>query len=100
MTIQQLNAQKQALEQSLEKIDTQIAELTPKGNVTVMEWLQWAKENGFDFAQSAIDQCGGNKQRLVYSLSEAILGFGHWETTKEGFGYWYKIHDTLCSEQK
>ena len=90
--IEQKRALKQALNQSLKEIDTQIVELLPKREITVMEWLQWAKENGFDWAQSAIDQCGDvNGKRFVFSLKGAVIGFNNFHDTKEGFGYWNKI---------
>ena len=97
MTVQKLIAQKQALNQSLKEIDTQIAELLPKGNVTVMKWLQWAKEQGFDWAQSAIDQCRMDYEReKVISLKSAVWVFNSWDGTKEGFKYWDKIDKELC----
>ena len=98
-TLQHLFEQKAALNQSLAAIDTQIADALPKGRMTVIEWLQWADANGFDWAKSAIEQCTDEykQKETARSLPDSLVYFKYWPYTKEGYNYWNNIYKSLKS---
>jgi hypothetical protein len=62
--------------------------------IPVIEWLKWAKEIGFEWADSAIEQ-KADSDGLYESLS-ATIGAAFWyDETKEGFDFWDKIEKGL-----
>jgi len=73
---------------------------------TVIEWLNEAKEHGYEWAQAAIynhenqfdtikNGMHRNGQKIVVSLSDALLYGFEWRQSKEGFIFWDEINTNL-----
>lgn len=60
----------------------------------VIDWLMWAKEIGFEWADSAIEQ-KADSVGLWASLSAAIDAAFWYDDTKEGFDFWDTIEKSL-----
>lgn len=58
---------------------------------TVIDWLFQAKADGFEWADSAIAQVDGDKDKEVNSLHEAVDEFAVWDDTKEGYDFWLGV---------
>lgn len=67
---------------------------------TTMEWLYWAKEQGFEWADAAIENAKtqrgedyiGIKHR---SLRQSLCAAFSWRYTPERYGHWKQISDSL-----
>lgn len=70
-----------------------------KNEKTVIEWLNEAKEQGYEWADAAIENCKtyshfkGNSpaESLSKSLSQSCV----WVDTPEKHSFWQAIHDDL-----
>lgn len=61
---------------------------------TVMEWLQYADEMGYPWAEKAIElTVGENGNHKMKSLSQALFYAFGW--TKQKGSYWHSIYHTL-----
>ena len=78
-----------------------------KTEKTVIEWLNEAKEQGYEWAQTAIDLVNNGVEtsanlskdnlsplELVQSLSTAVNSF-YWKVTPQGHDFWDKIYNEL-----
>ena len=66
----------------------------------IIEYLEQAKEQGYDWAQSAIDQCWTHREYVVvHSLSEAVCDFCNWRETKEKRKFWRDIYYALEAKE-
>ena len=71
---------------------------------TILEWLNEAKEQGYEWADAAIRNYdpkfadfGENKQ--LDTLSDALDGAFDWQDNPEGEDFWVKIHMDLVNEE-
>jgi hypothetical protein len=75
-------------------------ENTNKQPQTIGEWLDWAEEQGYEWAKEAmvevVMQHGAYGFTEVRSdLPKAILGGFSWSKSDKGFEYWNQIHESL-----
>lgn len=67
---------------------------------SILEWLEEAKEQGYEWADAAIKNYNYDSDKTTYphqldnpkSLAEALRGAFDWEKSPEGHKYWKKIH--------
>lgn len=65
---------------------------------TIKQWFEQAKEQGYEWADSALDyaQSHADLEKLMTdSLKNAIDSGFCWEDTEEGEDYWFDIWKTL-----
>ncbi len=63
---------------------------------TVIEWLEKAKVDGFEWADAAINNCDKwAKTEPETSLPEALKGAFWWKMSPEGDSFWRKIYESL-----
>lgn len=63
---------------------------------TILEWLQLAKELGYDWADAAIANCDKYKRESTrMNMSNALTNAFDWTLSKEGFVFWDNIFDSL-----
>lgn len=64
---------------------------------TILEWLEEAKQHGYDWADAAIRNYDPNfsKDATARSLEDAINSAFVWEESPQGSGYWLGIVDEL-----
>ena len=68
---------------------------------TVIEWLEQANAQGFEWANAAIENThedGHTASLTRYSLSEALSTGFRWRNSAQGIGYWIDIHDMLLEK--
>lgn len=78
---------------------------------TVIEWLNEAKEQGYEWAQTAIDLVNNgieaadygrydnlDPNELAHSLSKAVNSF-YWRSTPQKFEYWDDIYEELKAKE-
>ena len=61
---------------------------------TIIEWLNEAKEDGYEWADAAIENCT-NPFLDSGSMHRALLNAFSWSETKQGGPYWRNIYDIL-----
>jgi len=63
---------------------------------TVSEWLQYAKEQGYEWADAAIENCENhNLKPVIPGLKYAIIIAFDWASSPESWKYWSDIYDIL-----
>ena len=65
---------------------------------TIKQWFEQAKEQGYEWADSALDYAQNNadlEKLMTDSLKNAIDSGFCWEDTEEGEDYWFDIWKTL-----
>ena len=65
---------------------------------TIKQWFEQAKEQGYEWADSALDYAQSNaylEKLMTDSLKNAIDSGFCWEDTEEGEDYWFDIWKTL-----
>jgi len=67
---------------------------------TTMEWLYWAKEQGFEWADAAIENAKREvgehyKGGFWPSLDDALCVAFIWGNSPQGHEHWEKISDSL-----
>ena len=67
---------------------------------TVIEWLEWAKAQGFEWADAAIENA---QKEMTVSLrvgllSKALAAGFRWRNSPQGIVRWIDIHDTLLEK--
>jgi len=68
---------------------------------TILEWLQQAKNEGYEWAESAINQIEcDNPLEFVDKMSESVLSAFTWRTSIEGLEYWIDICNGLKKQGK
>jgi len=68
---------------------------------TILEWLEQAKADGYEWADEAIENAITELSGLEeISLSEALAGAFEWESSKQGHEYWEKIYVNLVNSGK
>jgi glycine betaine/choline ABC-type transport system substrate-binding protein len=68
---------------------------------TILEWLQQAKADGYEWADAAIENAITELSDLEeISLSEALAGAFEWESSEQGHEYWEKIYVNLVNSGK
>ena len=64
---------------------------------TILEWLEWAKEQGYEWADAAIrnydPEFTNRKERE--SLKEALYGAFYWERSPENKEFWHGVSESL-----
>lgn len=76
-----------------------------KKQKTILEWLEQAKNEGYEWADAAIKYMGEANTRNCQpntresSLSDAVDSV-RWDETSEGFNFWESIWATLKNEGK
>lgn len=70
---------------------------------TVIEWLEWAEEQGYPWADAAMTNCdldietiSRNHPTLVSALCDAFT----WDESPEGYEFWCKIELELYANGK
>lgn len=59
---------------------------------TILEWFQYAKEQGYDWADAAIANCDEDcKNERTLNLTLAICYAFIWNKSPEGSEFWEKI---------
>ena len=61
---------------------------------TILEWLQQAKADGYEWADAAIENCKNGKKD-AQTLRAAIMYAFTWDETPQGAEYWHKIYKSL-----
>jgi len=68
---------------------------------TILEWLQQAKADGYEWADAAIENAITELSDLEeISLSEALAGAFEWGSSEQGHEYWKKIYVNLVNSGK
>ena len=64
---------------------------------TIEQWLEKAKEDGYEWADAAIRNYDPNyfKKKNVLSLSDALLHAFNWDAVPEKNGYWESVFDSI-----
>lgn len=64
---------------------------------TILEWLEEAKQQGYDWVDAAIRNYDPNffKKKNVLSLSDALLHAFNWDAVPEKNGYWESVFDSI-----
>lgn len=67
---------------------------------TVLEWLKICRDEGYDWADKAIEYCmqQGCENKIVQTRSEAILYGFKWSYTDMGDDRWNAIHNNLIEK--
>lgn len=68
---------------------------------SVQAWLEQARDHGYEWAQSALDQNTYRYNNDILTLSGCVIKFvDNWCETVEGFKYWDTIYDSLSIENR
>lgn len=67
---------------------------------TVLEWLEWAKEQGYEWADAAIRNYDPAYKRDdgCDNLYEAVQKAFKWVSSPEGHSFWINIYRTVASQ--
>ena len=70
--------------------------------MTVTEYFQKAKEDGYDWAQAALDNFTAAKTNdvLCLCLDQAIANAFSWKDSSEGYAHWNKVWEEVYTERK
>ena len=71
---------------------------------SIREWLMEAKEQGYEWADKALENAedadiGCGLEDLEISLSEALAGSFSWSLSPQGLTYWCDIHDKIIDKE-
>ena len=64
---------------------------------TVLEWLKYAKLNGYEWADAAIEN-NDNPEVYTSSLSKALESAFVWTDSPEKREYWFEVVQDLIEE--
>jgi len=74
--------------------------MTTEKSYTILEWFEMAKEQGAEWAESAIEQTDElDKNKVVRTLERALSDFEFWNKTKEGYEFWQDVYASDFVEQ-
>lgn len=75
---------------------------TNKQPKTIGEWLDWAEEQGYEWAKEAREETvrlSGSKRLefIVPSLQKAVMHMFAWRESDSGFFYWDEIYESFSN---